>query len=310
MKRLLVTGGRGFIGRHCLEPALAAGFDEVWATASVGGALLPEVAASTVHWRRIDLLAPGAVEALLDDCRPTHILHTAWETTHGSYWTSAANLRWLSMGTRLVEAFAAGGGERFVSLGTCAEYDWAHRYMVEAVTPERPSTFYGQIKLAHHHMLNAAAEQLGFSAATARVFFAYGPYENQNRIIPYACRNLAAGRFAEFGSGAGFRDFMHVEDVASGLVAMLTSDIRGACNVCSAAPTTLAEIVGTIARISGRPDLVKLGARPDRSGEPALLVGDNAELRSTGWKPRISLSEGLDRTYAWWRERDETRRLG
>ncbi|KAF2988875.1 NAD(P)-dependent oxidoreductase (plasmid) [Methylocystis sp. MJC1] len=298
--RLLVTGGGGFIGRHCLAPALAAGF-EVWATTSTHSAPASRPEAANLHWRSLDLLCPGALEALICEIKPTHVLHMAWETTHGSYWTSPANLDWLALGTRLFKSFAEEGGKRLVCAGTCAEYDWSSGYMVEGVTPERPATFYGRIKLAHHQAMTATADLLGFSAATGRIFFAYGPYENPSRIIPYACAQLARGEPAEFGTGRFYRDFMHVEDVAAGFVALLKSDVMGACNIGSATPETLANIVTTIGTIAGLPEFIRLGARPDRPGDPPMLVGDNAKLRSTGWAPRWNLGDGLAQSFEWFR---------
>ncbi len=300
MKRLLVTGARGFIGRHCLAPAIAAGF-EVWAVASNDTLLSNDLSQLSVEWRTINLLENDSIEFLMKEIKPTHILHTAWETTHGSYWNSKKNLEWLALGARLMETFAEIGGQRFVAAGTCAEYDWTHDYMTEAETPERPSTFYGKIKLAHHQALMASAQHLNFSAATGRVFFAYGPYENLNRIIPYTCNQLINGEVANLGSGRHLRDFMHVEDVARGFIALLQSSVEGACNICSGTPSSLAEIVSIISNLSGKSEYVRIAGRPDREGDPLMLVGSNEKLISTGWVQKMALGTGLEQTFKWWK---------
>lgn len=296
-KRLLITGGRGFIGRHSIGPALAAGY-EVHATMSPSGAapLLP----AKVKWHKVDLLAPNSIENLLAEVTPSHVLHTAWETTHGSYWSSPANLEWLGLLTRFLPAFVANGGQRFVSVGSCAEYDWSTGNLKEGEALENPHTFYGRIKLAHHHVVHAAAQQLGFSGATGRVFFGYGPHENPARIIPYACQQLAKGEPALFSSGQFERDFMHVDDIGRGFVFLLGSNIEGACNVSSGHAVSLATIVEILGEISGQSHLIEMGARPDRPDDPPLLLGNNALLRGTGWTPAIALETGLTDTYAWW----------
>jgi nucleoside-diphosphate-sugar epimerase len=298
VKRLLIIGGRGFVGRHCLSPALVAGF-EVHATAS-GSAVPHDLADLDVTWHVGDLLKPDAGSALIEHVRPQYVLHTAWETTHGSYWSSPANLTWLEFGIGLAAAFAKSGGVRLVSAGTCAEYDWDHGFMVEGITPENPATYYGHIKLAYHNILVASAAQLGFSAATGRIFFAYGPFENPARLVPYACRQLASGQEARFSSGNFHRDFMHVSDIGTGLVALLTSSIEGACNICSGTPTLLGDIAMRLGHISGRPDLIRLAALPDRPRDPPMIVGDNRRLRATGWQPTIQLSDGLEMAFRWW----------
>ena len=90
MTRVLVTGSNGFIGKHTLGPLESAGFE--------------------VHRAAGDLLAPGAAAALIESVRPSHLLHLAWETTHGSYWTSPLNERWAEASIALARAFFAAGG--------------------------------------------------------------------------------------------------------------------------------------------------------------------------------------------------------
>jgi nucleoside-diphosphate-sugar epimerase len=301
MKRLLLTGGSGFIGRHCLPPAILNGY-EVHATTS-GRTECDHPNVPGVRWHSVDLLDPGRAEALIAAVRPSHILHTAWVTTHGSYWTSPTNLAWLGLLTRILPIFADAGGVRFVSTGSCAEYDWSSGTLVEDETPERPITFYGRIKVAHHQTLMAASDLMGFSAATGRVFFGYGPFEGAERLVPYACRQLARFETAELSKGLQVRDFLAVEDIGRGLVHLLDSDIGGACNVASGKPVTIAEIITILGRVSGRPGLVRLGGRPERPSEPDWIVGSNARLRSSGWEPQIDLEIGLKAAYEWWFDR-------
>ncbi|WJH39050.1 NAD(P)-dependent oxidoreductase [Aliirhizobium terrae] len=300
MKRLLITGASGFIGRHCAKLAAERGFD-VWATRSGRSNDGGEDAHGAITWRTVDLLAPAGLERLLDEAKPTHVLHTAWVTEHGSYWSSPANLDWLALGARFFKRFAEIGGQRFVCAGTCAEYDWSYGFMVEDTTPDLPGTFYGSAKLIHHQTLMATANQLGFSAASGRIFFAYGPHENSSRFIPSICRSLAQGSEAAMGSGRFFRDFMHVEDVASGFLALLESGITGSCNISSGEPRRLIDIAMTLGRFEGKEALIRAGARQDKVNEPDMLVGSNRKLLTTGWQPKIEFEEGLLRTYEWWK---------
>ncbi|WP_322513836.1 NAD(P)-dependent oxidoreductase [Rhodopseudomonas palustris] len=297
--RVVVTGARGFIGRHLLARLEAtAGVTDIHATHSPGSGALPPTARTT--WHGLDLTAPGAAAALIAEVRPTHLIHAAWITAHNDYWESPANLRWLAASCDLLQAFLAGGGQRFVQIGTAAEYDWSCGYMVEGVTPERPSTLYGVAKKSFHDVLHTAAVKAGCSAATGRVFFGYGPFENAGRLIPYACRQLARGEPAAFSSGSAWRDFLYIDDLADAVNALLQSSLQGAVNLSSGDPVRLAEIVTRLGEISGRPELVQLGARPDRAGDPPMLVGDSTRIRSTGWRPAHDLRSGLASTYRWW----------
>ena len=81
MKRVLITGGSGFIGRHCLPVLLANGY-EVHAAS-----LVPEDPLPQIHWHVVDLLNPEEVNKLITEVKPTHLLHLSWYTVTGKYWT-------------------------------------------------------------------------------------------------------------------------------------------------------------------------------------------------------------------------------
>src|SRR5262245_30191344 len=103
MKKLLVTGAGGFIGRRCLALLEGRGY-EVHALASRASC---------------DLLDAGAIDALLERVRPTHLLHLAWIAEPGVFWTSRDNLAWLEAGVHLARRFFDAGGVRAVGSGSC-----------------------------------------------------------------------------------------------------------------------------------------------------------------------------------------------
>jgi nucleoside-diphosphate-sugar epimerase len=296
--RALVTGAGGFIGRHCLPDLVQRGF-EVHAVSSGRR----EPAGDGVRWHRADLLDAEDVRALVAAVRPSHLLHLAWETGHGRFWSSADNLRWLAGGAELMRAFAEAGGARAVVAGTCAEYRWDDRVCAEATTPLEPRTLYGACKHALHVAAAAHAAQAGVSLAWGRVFFLYGPGEQPGRLVPSVVRPLLRGEPAECSHGRQVRDFLDVEDAAGAFVALLAGGVEGAVNIASGRPTTVAEVAEAIGDLTGRPELVRLGARPSPPGEPAVLVADATRLtREVGWRPRYDLHEGLRRAVEWWRE--------
>jgi nucleoside-diphosphate-sugar epimerase len=297
---VLVTGATGFVGRHALLPLAERGY-EVHAVTSRRPP--PDLERLAV-WHHADLLGPGGAEAVVDAARPSHLLHLAWYAEHGEFWSSPENVRWVEASLQLLRRFAAAGGERAVVAGTCAEYDWSRSPLSEAGSPLVPATLYGAAKHGLHVVSSAFAARAGFELAWGRIFFAYGPHEDPRRLVASVARALARGERAPASHGRQRRDFLHVEDLADAFAALVASDVTGAVNVAAGRSVAIREVVELLGELSGRPDLVELGALPARPGEPDELSADVGRLRDeVGWRPGRSLEEGLRETLAWWRER-------
>ncbi|HLY49388.1 MAG TPA: NAD(P)-dependent oxidoreductase [Solirubrobacteraceae bacterium] len=299
MKRVLVTGATGFIGRWTLPRLVAQGYEVHALSRRGGGAAGPP----EVRWETLDLLDPATAGELIERISPTHLLHLAWYAEPGKFWHSPENLRWVEASLRLLRAFAAGGGERVLAAGTCAEYEWQARVRcLEDETPCRPATVYGASKHGLHLIAQKFAEREGLSLAWGRIFFVFGPGEHPQRLGGGAARALARGEPAELSHGRQVRDFLYSEDLADAFVAVLDSGVEGAVNLASGQATTIRELVEALALAAGRPDLPRFGARDPAPGEPAALTADVTRLREqVGWTPPASLQERARDTIAWWR---------
>ena len=298
-RRLLVTGASGFVGRAVLPQLAAAGYDVHVVTHASAA---PEAPGVRAH--RLDLMDGSATEALVGAVGPTHLLHLAWYTAPGLYWSSDQNLAWLEASLRLLRSFAAVGGERAVVAGTCAEYDLTGGRCSEATTPRRPASLYGTCKNALFEVAAAQARARGHTLAWARLFHPYGPAERPERLVPSVVRNILAGTPVELSEGGQERDFVFVEDVAGALVRLLESELEGAVNIGTGEATSVRSLVGAIVDRVGAPAEVRFGAREAGQNDPALIVADVSRLKDElGWAPTVPLGEGIERTISWWRER-------
>jgi nucleoside-diphosphate-sugar epimerase len=297
-RRVLVTGGAGFIGRHCLPALLRSGY-EVHAISR-----RPPVGCDRLRWHRGDLLEPGIARTLANEIHPSHLLHLGWCTEPGVYWTSPENSRWLDASLALVREFADAGGQRLVCAGSCAEYDWRSGVCVEAVTALRPASLYGQCKVALHHRLQEFAAQNGLGLGWARIFFPYGPFEPAARLVPSVIIGLLRRETVRCTAGTQLRDFIHVDDVAAALVTLLDRDVCGAVNIASGEAVSVRYIVSTIAGIVGGSERIEFGALPIRENDPPQLSAGTSRLTvEAGWQPSLSLADGLSNTVEWWRGR-------
>jgi nucleoside-diphosphate-sugar epimerase len=302
VKRVLLTGATGFVGRQAIGPLCDRGYD-IHAVSSRP----PGDDAPGVRWHTADLLDHAAAADVVGRVRPTHLLHLAWYAEPGKFWSAPENERWVAASRALLDCFAQAGGRRAVVAGTCAEYDWSgDGHCREAVTPLRPTTVYGQAKATLHAEAARSYERPGMpTLAWARIFFLYGPWEHPQRLVSSVIGALLDGRPALCSHGRQVRDFLHVADVAAAFAALLDADdVTGPVNVASGQPVTIAELVGLIGRACGRPELIELGALPPRPDDPPLLVAAVDRLHAeVGFVPERTLAHGVASTVDWWRRK-------
>lgn len=298
MKRVLLTGASGYIGRHMLDDLVARAY-EVHAVSRK----TPAVRTDTVIWHSADLLDADATRKLASEVAATHLIHLAWITEPGIYWESPKNDAWRTASFNLLQSFVESGGLRALLAGTCAEYDWADGHCIEDKTPLRGKSLYAQSKLAFRDSALAVADSTDLTLAWARVFFSFGPHERPERLVPAVIRALLAGERARCGEGSLVRDFMYVEDVASAMVAVLDSDFAGDINIASGSTMTLADLISRISVRLDATDRVDFGHHPRRPDDPQVISADNSRLSHViGWSPGYDLDSAIDKTIAWWQD--------
>ncbi|MGJ3263434.1 MAG: NAD-dependent epimerase/dehydratase family protein [Salinarimonas sp.] len=292
---LLLTGATGFIGRPLAARLARSG----WRVVGTSSRAEPPAVAGVAAFEHADLTDAAACRALIARTHPDALVHCAWTTTPGRFWTDPANLAFLEAGVALLDAFGAAGGRRAVGLGTCAEYEAGAGRLDEATTPIRPATPYGAAKAALHQAGRAAAATHGFSCAWARLFTPYGPGEPPGKLVGALARALVAGERVAMTEGVQERDFLYVDDAAHAVAALLESEAAGPVNVGSGEAVRLRDLAARIAALAGGAGRIDLGARPRPPHDPDSLVAAVERLsREVGFHPAVPLEEGLARTLA------------
>ena len=277
MARILLTGATGFVGRAAAQVLKARGNDLrcVVRTGTVGRLVglgisdevveTPDLFAETSEWW-------SEVAAETDI-----VLHAAWYAEPGKYLTSRKNVDCLAGTLRIAQGVARAGVGRFVGVGTCFEYDLSPDYLTH-MTPLDPTTPYAAAKAAAYLTLREWLPRQGVSFLWARLFYLYGPGEDERRLVSYLHRQLALGKPVELTRGEQVRDFMDVREAARLLVDELESTRIGAVNISSGQGITVRALAESIADIYDRRDLLHFGARPENLTDPPLVVG----LRDSG----------------------------
>jgi nucleoside-diphosphate-sugar epimerase len=296
---VLVTGGTGFIGRHCLGDLV-----ERNCTVHALSRSPSEAAAPGVTWHVADVLDGERTANVIREIKPTDLLHLAWYAEPGKFWNALDNYTHVAASLRLLEVFSETGGRRAVISGSVAEYDWQYGFCREGVTPLLPATPYGVCKHALHLLAARFAQQTGLSLAWGRVFWLFGPHEHPGRLVASVITALLDQREARVSSGDQRRPFLHVADVASALVALLLGPVEGAVNISASDAPRVRDVVELIAQQIGHPELVRYGAIPSAPSEPPILLADTRRLtEEVGWRPRYDLESGIAQTIDWWKSR-------
>lgn len=299
MKKVILTGANGFIGKQAIQYLEKLNYEIHCVTTKK-----IENCGHNVTWHRVDLLNDDECMSIFKSLKPTHLLHFAWYTEPGVYWSSEKNTDWLRSSLKMLQYFSQYGGKRATFAGTCAEYDWSSGICTEYVTPIKPKTLYGNCKSRLRSEATEFCSNNNISFSWGRIFFLYGPYENPLRLVPSVILSLLKNSEAKCTHGMQLRDFLYSEDVASAFVELLDSGIEGDVNIGSGTPISIKEIVNKISIKVYRHDLVTFGAIPVPPDDPPLIVADIKRLKNeVGWEPKYSLDKGLDKTIEWWKQK-------
>jgi UDP-glucuronate decarboxylase len=300
--RIMVTGATGFIGSHFVRHAVRSGAEvTVLSRPGADASRIADVMARVrfVEW---DLFAKDQPIGVTGKA-PDVCVHLAWYAVPGRYLQAAENAQCVAGSKHLIQEMARLGCKRLLGVGTCFEYATSAKALREG-DPLAPKSVYARAKV---ELTDWAAEYCahhGMSFSWARLFYQYGPWEDERRLVPAVIRKLMAGETFQPTDPALRRDYMHIEDVASALGSIARSKLEGPVNVGSGAAVSIGEIATTIGQLLGKAELVRTRQPGTATDEPALIEADNSKLRmATGWLQKWDLREGLADAVRWWQGR-------
>lgn len=312
--KVVITGAAGFIGSNLTELLLSRGhevagvdnFDEYYS----GKAAFLEKSVSNPRF--------SLVEAdILDLDRMKGIVRGADAVVHlaaqaGVRFSVKDPLRSHMVnvvGTmNVLLASLEGGVMRVVNSSSSSVYGNAERYPVAEADPTHPVSPYATSKLAAEIYCRQFYELYGLDTVSLRYFTVYGPRQRPDMAIRIFTQQILAGQPPRiFGDGEQTRDFTYVSDVVAAIEAALKAPaLRGAAlNISGGRTVTVNELVDSLLRICGRPDLrpVYLPAQP---GDVDHTWGDPSLAKQMlGWEAKVGIGEGLRRYVDWYKSNGE-----
>ncbi len=297
-KKVLVTGGTGFIGRNVVDELISRGWE-------VHSLVFPPFAPEKegLIQYEMNLMDTEAVNKFLKEHNFENLIHLAWYVGPKCH-VHDLNLDWTLATLNLLKNFKENGGKRFAGAGTISEYEYKYGYLLEDETPTSPKTLYGESKNSIYKIASVYCKQNGIEFKWPRIFNLYGPAEKSQRLMPSVINSCLKGEDVKVSDCLKFQDYLHVKDTACGIVDVFESDIEGAVNICSGKPVQLRAIVEKIAELTNFKGKILWGAIPAAFGDE-VVVGNNEKLKSIGWSQKYSLEEGLKETIDWWKEHNK-----
>jgi len=301
-QRVVVTGGAGFLGSFVVERLRALGAATITVPRS----------------RDYDLRHESAIVRLLDDARPTIILHLA--AVVGGIGANRENpgrflYENLVMGTLLMEQARVAGVAKFVSVGTICSYPKFtpvpfHEDDLWSGYPEETNAPYGLAKKMLLVQGQAYRQQYGFNAIHLLPVNLYGPRDNfdpsSSHVIPALIKKAVeavrsdARSLVCWGTGSATREFLYVEDAAEGIVrAAEAYDAPDPVNLGAGFEISIRDLVHKIADLTGFNGTVEWDtSKPD--GQPRRSL-DTTRAQAFGFKARTGFDDGLRKTVDWYR---------
>ncbi len=314
-KRIVVTGGAGFVGRVVIDRlhALGVNAENIFVPRRKDFDLTHEVDAARLY--REAFGGPGRVDVVIHLAAEVGGIGANRENPGRYFFANMAMALHLIEQAR-VDGLATREGGKFVQVGTICSYPkftpvpFSEENLWNGY-PEETNAPYGVAKKAAGQMLDAYRLQYGLKSAYVLPVNLYGPHDNfdphSSHVVPALIRKVVAAQRSGketvecWGTGSASREFLYVDDVADGIVrAAEVMEEPTPINLGAGFEITIKDLVMLIARLCDyRGSIVWDTTKPD--GQPRRCLSTEKAARLLGWRAKVGFEEGLMRTIEWWK---------
>lgn len=304
-RKIIVTGGTGFIGRHLLDALI----DEGYYPTAIARRLehvdgLPDALRVRVRWIELDLFDHQAVSRFVETEHPSVLFHLAGSIGAGVDRVAAASICQklnVEATVHLLKASNDSGAERIIIIGSAEEYG-NQTGPFDQTSPLRPISAYGRSKAEATRVALTMHDQENCPVVVVRPFSVYGPHQPRGMFVSDAIAAAVTSEQFSMSEGTQQRDLVFVGDVVTALIAAArTPGIEGmAFNLGSGDPVRLCDVAKLIWRISETNASLLIGGRSRNDNDMQMTWADPSFARKyLGWERRVDLETGLRATIDW-----------
>lgn len=278
MKRVLLTGATGFVGRQVLKRLLQK---------DVAISIISRSSQENFPIRDSKIIQHFITDNLFAEDNDWYenvcadidiVIHVAWYARPGKYLESSLNLDCMSGTLAFARAAANQGIKKFIGVGTCFEYDLTSNQTLATNAPLKPTFLYSITKTATFQSLEKFFCNEGIDFLWTRIFYLYGEGEDDRRLVSTLRRKLSLDESVDLTSGNQIRDFMDVKLAGCIIADASIGSNTGAFNVCSGKGISIRQLAENIADEYGKRDLLNFGAHPDNIADAPYIVGEKTEV--------------------------------
>jgi len=306
MKKVLITGGAGFIGANFARKFLDLGYKVNLIEKKGANIWRIKEIKNKINIYYFDLKDANKLESLIIRIKPEIVLHFA---AYGTYPRNQKDIKQTIevnlLGTiNLINACSKVKLKCFINTGTSSEYGIKNVPIREHDLLE-PDNLYGITKAAGTMYCQNMAKKLNFPIITMRPFAIYGYFEEKDRLIPTIIKSCLTNKELKLSSSDSVRDFIFIEDMIDAYLSVIKNckKAKGEIfNLGAGEQTKIKEIVNMIKKITGSKIKPKYGKVELAQFEPKKWVADTSKIKKLlKWSPKYSLKDGLKKNILWFK---------
>jgi dTDP-glucose 4,6-dehydratase len=314
-KRVLVTGGAGFISSNFIRHLLEATPYEVVSLDALTYAGNIENLADVMTHERLSLVHGDICDEQLvrDVVAEVDVIVNAAAESHVEKSIADGATEFVTtnvQGTRvLLDAIRARPVDRFILISSSEVYGTAEYAPMDEEHPLLPRSPYAATKAGADRLAYSYSVTYDLPIVIARPFNNYGPRQHPEKVIPrFIVQALCDEPLTIHGDGVASRDWLFVDDDAEAIEALIEADLDDivgeVINIATGVDISIEEIADTVLSMLGKPASLKERV-PDRPGQVHRHIGSTEKAeRLLGWRARTSFENGLERTVSWYRENE------